>query len=388
MNKKYLIAAFAATAMVLSGASIAEDSGFMITPSIGMFDYEDDRINDPVRPAELDHDLFGSLGVGYRFNSPWALELVYKYGETETTTATPSDVDYQGIHVDGLYHFDNDSRITPYLAFGGGYAETEADDTSKTIDETNLNAGGGFKFALNDLLSLRADLRAFREFDEHYVDLAASLGLQFLFGGSSAAPVAVAAAPIAAAVIADTDKDGVADSSDRCAKTPMGTQVDANGCALDADGDGVANHRDNCPDSEVGSLVDAKGCYVTLTVNKEIQLKVNFANNSDEVTPEYYAEIQRVADFMRQYPMTSVVIEGHTDSRGSASYNQQLSERRAYQVASTLVSRFNITGRRVASAGYGEVRPIANNDTANGRAANRRVVAVVSATVEERAGAK
>ncbi len=139
MNKKYLIAAFAATAMVLSGASIAEDSGFMITPSIGMFDYEDDRINDPVRPAELDHDLFGSLGVGYRFNSPWALELVYKYGETETTTATPSDVDYQGIHVDGLYHFDNDSRITPYLAFGGGYAETEADDTSKTIDETNVD---------------------------------------------------------------------------------------------------------------------------------------------------------------------------------------------------------------------------------------------------------
>ena len=88
---------------------------------------------------------------------------------------------------------------------------------------------------------------------------------------------------------------------------------------------------------------------------------------------------------MREYPQTSVVIEGHTDDRGQASYNQQLSEKRARNVAATLVNRFGVATDRVTSVGYGEARPTASNASAEGRAANRRVVAVISATVQKRA---
>ncbi|MGB5324774.1 MAG: porin family protein, partial [Pseudomonadales bacterium] len=174
MNKRKIYAAVFAAATILPSVAMAEGSGFTITPSVGFMDYEDDRNTDPDSPVpgkELDDDLFGSIGLGYRFDSPWGIELVYQYAETETDENAPTiDVNYQGVHLDGLYHFDNDSNITPYLAFGGGWAEVENDATSGTNDETNLNAGGGVKIALNDLLSLRGDLRAFREFDEHHVD--------------------------------------------------------------------------------------------------------------------------------------------------------------------------------------------------------------------------
>lgn len=405
MNKTRIYAAVLAAATALPAAVLAERSGFTVTPSVGFMDYEDDRSMDPafsggtpnLGGAEIDDDLFGSLGLGYRFASPWGIELVYKYGEADTDPKSPVDVTYQGVHLDGLYHFDNDSNVTPYLAFGGGYveAELESGSTSITPDETNLNAGGGLKIALSDLLSLRADLRAFREFDEHHVDVAASLGLQFLFGGKDSGRAAAASAAAASAAAAkpaakpaDSDGDGVADDRDNCPNTPKGIQVGGTGCALDDDGDKVPNHRDKCPGSEAGSLVDATGCYVMLEVDKQIQLKVNFANNSAEVTPDYNSEIARVADFMKKYPQTKVVIEGHTDSRGSAKYNQQLSERRAAAVAKALVNRFDVAAERVASVGYGEAKPVANNESADGRAANRRVVAVVSATVEKRAPAE
>ncbi|WP_080376624.1 OmpA family protein [Stenotrophomonas sp. Marseille-Q4652] len=88
------------------------------------------------------------------------------------------------------------------------------------------------------------------------------------------------------------------------------------------------------------------------------------------------------AQFMREYPLTKVVLEGHTDDRGSEAYNQQLSEKRAAAVAGVLVERFGIDRSRVSSVGYGESSPIVSNDTAENRARNRRVTAKVSANVE------
>ena len=142
---------------------------------------------------------------------------------------------------------------------------------------------------------------------------------------------------------------------------------------------------DASPDTEAGARVNAVGCYIMLKGSKEIELNVNFANNSSVVEAAYFDEIRAVADFMKQYPVTEAVIEGHTDSSGSEAYNQQLSERRANKVADVLVEEFNVDAGRVSAIGYGEARPIADNDTAAGRSANRRVVAVISATVEERA---
>jgi len=85
---------------------------------------------------------------------------------------------------------------------------------------------------------------------------------------------------------------------------------------------------------------------------------------------------------MQKYPETQVTIEGHTDSRGSAEYNRNLSQQRADAIAGILKDRFGVPAARVTAIAYGESRPIDTNDTAEGRQRNRRVVGVVEATVE------
>ena len=91
------------------------------------------------------------------------------------------------------------------------------------------------------------------------------------------------------------------------------------------------------------------------------------------------ADIQNLADFMKQYGQTSTVVEGHTDSVGTDAYNQRLSERRANAVRDVLVNQHGLDASRVDAVGYGESRPVADNSTEEGRAINRRVEAEVEA---------
>jgi OOP family OmpA-OmpF porin len=82
---------------------------------------------------------------------------------------------------------------------------------------------------------------------------------------------------------------------------------------------------------------------------------------------------------MKQYPSTTTVVEGHTDSVGPDAYNQKLSERRANAVKQVLTNQYGVQSSRVQSVGYGESRPVADNATEAGRAVNRRVEAKVEA---------
>lgn len=133
----------------------------------------------------------------------------------------------------------------------------------------------------------------------------------------------------------------------------------------------------------MGSTVNDNGCPLTLSETVTIDLNIQFPNNSDEVQSTYLKEIENVASFMNQYEGTAVEIRGYTDDRGAASYNQQLSEKRASAVAAKLVEEFGIAQNRVTFKGFGEENPIADNSTAEGRAENRRVVAEVSTTIEK-----
>ena len=177
----------------------------------------------------------------------------------------------------------------------------------------------------------------------------------------------------------DSDDDGVADKMDNCPTTPAGVAVDAKGCALDSDSDGVLDYKDNCPTTAAGRAVDENGCRFFLTTTEEITLKINFASNSAAITDAHFSEIKKVANFMKKYSEVNTVIEGHTDNRGADAYNTKLSKARAEAVAAVLTERFGIAADRVAALGYGDVRPIASNDSKAGRLANRRVVAVMKA---------
>ncbi len=110
-----------------------------------------------------------------------------------------------------------------------------------------------------------------------------------------------------------------------------------------------------------------------------VELDVKFDFDKAQVKDDSYGDIKNLADFMNQYPQTTTVVEGHTDSVGSDAYNQGLSERRANAVRDVLVNQYGVSGDRVNAVGYGEARPVADNATDSGRAINRRVEAEVEA---------
>lgn len=120
-----------------------------------------------------------------------------------------------------------------------------------------------------------------------------------------------------------------------------------------------------------------------LTEKIVIDLEVLFETDKAIVRPEYYSKIIEVAEFMKKYPNTVVVIEGHTDNRGKDAYNQALSQRRVNAVKEVLITQFGMAVERLNAVGYGESQPRASNDTVEGRQLNRRVVAVVEERVHK-----
>lgn len=132
-------------------------------------------------------------------------------------------------------------------------------------------------------------------------------------------------------------------------------------------------------DQQEAEMRDALAASEAAAVRREgellaITLKgdVSFDLDSDVVRPGLYNELDRIAQIMVKYPQTSILVEGHTDSTGSETYNQQLSERRANSVKNLLVQR-GVQAYRVNILGYGESRPVATNATPEGRQMNRRV---------------
>jgi outer membrane protein OmpA-like peptidoglycan-associated protein len=117
-----------------------------------------------------------------------------------------------------------------------------------------------------------------------------------------------------------------------------------------------------------GVSVTRMGDNITLNLPSSI----TFALNSADLNAQFYNALEGVGMVLKEYDKTIVEVAGHTDSSGSDQYNQALSERRAQSVASYLGSH-GVASKRLITVGAGETRPVASNDTEEGRAANRRV---------------
>ena len=117
-----------------------------------------------------------------------------------------------------------------------------------------------------------------------------------------------------------------------------------------------------------GVSVTRQGDHITLNMPGN----VTFAYDSADLSPAFFDVLNSVSKVMEEYDKTVVEVAGHTDSTGSESYNQRLSERRAASVASYLRSQ-GIDGQRLITVGMGEEMPVADNSTVSGREANRRV---------------
>lgn len=110
-----------------------------------------------------------------------------------------------------------------------------------------------------------------------------------------------------------------------------------------------------------------------------------FETNRADLKAGAFRSLEKLSDFLKQHPDRNIMIEGHTDSTGSAEYNLDLSRRRAQAVAQALRSQ-GIEPDRIITRGYGQEYPVASNDTPSGRLQNRRVEVIIEGQTETRAG--
>ena len=166
---------------------------------------------------------------------------------------------------------------------------------------------------------------------------------------------------------ADSDRDGVPDSLDKCPGTPVGVEVDESGCPriaqMDSDGDGVFDSVDECIGTPIGAIVDDRGCWVV----KGVQFDYKKWN----VNPQFNSNLDNIEDILKKNSSLNIRIEGHTDDVGSAKYNIELSGKRAQAIKDYLVGK-GIEQSRITTKGFGYSQPIADNDTPKGRSLNRR----------------
>ncbi len=387
--------------------ALAKQGQFYLGAGIGQSILEPDPdTNNTGYDLSDKNDVGGKLFLGYDLLDFWSLEAFYAdLGGAKLRDATSEgSIDYKTYGLETLLYLPGSTPgLAGLLKLGYGKVDTDSSEVPfKQVEDAQLFGGLGLEYQFAAGVSLRGE---YQYFDKD----AALITLNVLkrFGGAAPPPQPE-----------DSDGDGVLDADDQCPGTPAGTQVDAKGCPLDSDGDGVVDGKDQCPDTPAGTRVDVNGCAFVVEIDidsdsdgvldakdqcpntpmgtevdvngcsrqayKEVVIDkfngvlegVNFLTNSDRLTGEAKSILNGVAEELKRYPDVHVLIVGHTDNVGRASYNKDLSLRRAKSVARYLVSR-GIDPNRMRYAGKGEEEPIATNTTAAGRAKNRRVEFIV-----------
>ena len=334
-----------------------------------------------------------------------------------------------------LAFFDRTKPFAPYLLVGVGYLGVKADDGDfnwETGDNAaTASAGLGLKWRLGESnFSIRAEHRARFAFDDTtYMDQLTTIGIEYAFGASQrdvgvpepdkpddtdgdgvldmwdACPDTTLGVEVSSRgceiqnIDRDNDNDRVPDHRDDCPYTPIGVPVDPRGCSLDSDMDGVTTDKDRCPGSRIGANVDEFGCendsdkdgvldhedrcpdtrrgvrvdVYGCVISDVISLPgVNFESGSDLLIGGAESLMRDAAATLNKYPELQVEVAGHTDNVGNANLNLGLSDRRAKTVLDNLI-KFGVDPSRLSFRGYGDLQPIADNSTAEGRAINRRV---------------
>jgi OOP family OmpA-OmpF porin len=331
-----------ALAMLVAAPLAAANAGVTITPLMVGYTFQDTQHNNSRgnltnNGQELQDDLFVGAAIGVEL-TPW-LGFETEYNQVKGD----SDVnqgEYKQTQINGNFYATSDlitknydSKIKPYVLLGAGHYKYEFDNATArglngayrgTEEEGTLgNAGLGAFWRLNDALSLRTEARATYNIDEDFWNYTALAGLNVVLGGhlKPAAPV-VEVAPVAPAPVAPAPQE--------------------------------------------------------LTEDLNMELRVFFDTNKSNIKDQYKPEIAKVAEKLVEYPNATARIEGHTDNTGPRALNERLSLARANSVKSSLVNEYNVDASRLTTQGFAWDQPIADNNTKEGRAMNRRVFATIS----------
>jgi outer membrane protein OmpA-like peptidoglycan-associated protein len=271
------------------------------------------------------------------------------------------------------------ARVRPFVLLGGAGMTALSTDIAQVDNATHFmfQGGAGAAFRIGDDWGVRVDARLFLPPSSDgpvALDFELSAGLYLSLGTTKDIMKAVGS-------ISDRDGDGLVDNDDQCPDDPEdfdGFQ-DSDGCPEpDNDGDGIADIHDRCPNEAetVNNFDDHDGCPDTVpeaVAEFEGTIQgITFKLNSAEIKSSSFAVLDRAVKVLTEYPNLYIEIQGHTDNRGKDEYNLDLSQRRADAVKGYMVKK-GVAEERLRARGYGMTQPVANNDTPEGQAENRRV---------------
>lgn len=418
MKKNIFRLATIVVAVVFATTAYGQNSDWYIAPSIAYSDDDGDRnIDDSVAG--------GQINAGRGVTEHISLEGALGYSDIDGFPGQK----HLDISVNMLAFGNRDATFAPYFLVGIGYLGAKIEGAGDENRPTGTVGVGVIWRLGNSAVSIRAEQRARLAWEQgdNLTDLISTIGLQFSFGATKSAgkaktgfdsdndgvidhwdmcpatkrgtavdeygcpldsdkdgvadgidacpdtPTGVQVDAVGCPPESDADRDGVADDKDKCPKTPAGAVVDIYGCERDGDGDRVVDRLDRCPNSPKGIRVDFSGCEIKDVIKLP---GVNFANNSDRLLLGTAKILVNAAATLKKNPGMKIEVAGHTDSVGSAATNESLSERRAKTVRNYLL-RYGANPASITARGYGERRPISDNTTAQGRAANRRVELII-----------
>lgn len=219
-----------------------------------------------------------------------------------------------------------------------------------------VNVGAGYNYQVNDRYSFYSEAVVYRDINNGYTDQGIKFGLKYAFG--------------------EVKKSAVVSKPVEQKKMPAKVMM------VDTDNDGINDVNDSCPNTAENVKVDSRGCAIFSNKAVEIDLNVQFENNSSQLKMTAMNDVQRLADFMNEYKTTTTVIEGHSSAVGNAKYNLTISQQRADAVKTLLINKYNIEESRLTAKYFGETQLISQGNTKADHDENRRVVAKIKATVK------
>ena len=326
-----------ALAMLVAAPLAAANAGVTVTPLMLGYTFQDTQHNNGgsdgelTTSAELQDDLFVGAAIGVEL-TPWlGFEAEYNQVKGDVDGGVTADAEYKQTQINGNFYATSDlitknydSKIKPYVLLGAGHYKYDIDGIAEEKEGTLGNAGLGAFWRLNDALSLRTEARGTYNFDDKFWNYTALAGLNVVLGGHLK--------PAAAVV-------------------------------------------EVMPVEPVAPVQPAPQ---ELTEDLNMELRVFFDTNKSNIKDQYKPEIAKVAEKLVEYPNATARIEGHTDNTGPRALNERLSLARANSVKSSLVNEYNVDPARLSTQGFAWDQPIADNNTKEGRAMNRRVFATIS----------